>query len=52
MGYKKYNKAVGLQIIEEYKQGVSVEVLREKYGYKTRKSITDKIKNIDIYNKM
>ena len=44
MGYKKYNKAVDLQIIEEYKQGVSVEVLREKYGYKTRKSITDKIK--------
>lgn len=44
MGYKKYNEALDLQIIEEYKQGVSVEALREKYGYKTRKSITDKIK--------
>lgn len=44
MGYKKYSKEQELQIVEEYRQGVSVEILREKYGFKTRKSITDKVK--------
>lgn len=44
MGYKKYSKEQELQIIEEYKQGASADELALKYGYKTRKSITDKIK--------
>lgn len=44
MGYKKYSKEQELQIVEEYRQGVSSEILREKYGFKTKKSITDKVK--------
>lgn len=32
------------QLVSEYLDGVSVEVLRKKYGYKTRKSVTDKVK--------
>ena len=44
MGYKKYSKEQELQIVEEYRQGVPVEILKEKYGFKTRKSITDKVK--------
>lgn len=44
MGYKKYSREQELQIVEEYRQGAPVEVLREKYGFKTRKSITDKVK--------
>ena len=44
MGYKKYSTEQELQIIEEYRQGVSADDLAIKYGYKTRKSITDKIK--------
>ena len=44
MGYKKYSKEQELQIVEEYQQGASAEILREKYGFKTRKSITDKVK--------
>lgn len=44
MGYKKYSKEQEMQIVEEYKQGIPVEQLKEKYGYKTRKSITDKVK--------
>lgn len=44
MGYKKYSKEQELQIAEEYRQGVPVEILKEKYGFKTRKSITDKVK--------
>lgn len=44
MGYKKYSTEQELQIIEEYRQGASADDLALKYGYKTRKSITDKIK--------
>ena len=44
MGYKKYSKEQEMQIVKEYKQGIPVEQLKEKYGYKTRKSITDKVK--------
>lgn len=44
MGYKKYSTEQELKIIEEYRQGASADDLAIKYGYKTRKSITDKIK--------
>lgn len=44
MGYKKYTKEQELQIVEEYRQGVSADDLALKYGFKTRKSITDKVK--------
>lgn len=46
MGYKKYTKEQELQIVEEYRQGASADDLALKYGFKTRKSITDKVKNI------
>ena len=44
MGYKKLSKEQELQLIKEYKQGTPVTELMNKYGYKTKKSITDKIK--------
>ena len=44
MGYKKLSKEQELQLIEEYKKGTPVMELMAKYGYKTKKSITDKIK--------
>lgn len=44
MGYKKLSNEQELQIVEEYKQGVSCKELMYKYGFKTQKSITDKIK--------
>lgn len=44
MGYKKLSEQQEKQLIEEYKQGISVNSLMTKYGYKTKKSITDKIK--------
>lgn len=44
MGYKKLSKEQELQLVEEYKQGTSVIELMNKYGYKTKKSITDKVK--------
>lgn len=44
MGYKILSKNQELQIIEEYKNGTPVNELMTKYGYKTKKSITDKVK--------
>lgn len=44
MGYKKLSEKQELQLVEEYKQGASVTDLMNKYGYKTKKSITDKVK--------
>ena len=44
MGYKKLSKEQELQLIEEYKKGTPVVELMAKYGYKTKKSITDKVK--------
>lgn len=44
MGYKKLSKEEEIQLVEEYKQGVAVKDLMVKYGYKTKKSITDKVK--------
>ena len=32
------------QLVQEYLQGESMAILKEKYGYKTNKSITDKVK--------
>ena len=44
MGYKKLSKEQELQLVEEYKKGTPVVELMAKYGYKTKKSITDKVK--------
>lgn len=44
MGYKKLSNEQEIQIVEEYKQGISCKVLMNKYGFKTQKSITDKIR--------
>lgn len=44
MGYKKLSQEQELQLIEEYKQGTPVKELMLKYGYKTKKSILDKVK--------
>lgn len=54
MGYKKYSTEQELKIIEEYRSGVSADDLAVKYGFKTRKSITDKIKKYfpDDYQKI
>lgn len=44
MGYKKLSKEQELQLVEEYRKGTPVVSLMSKYGYKTKKSITDKVK--------
>lgn len=44
MGYKKLTNAEEKQLVEEYISGASVVSLMQKYGYKTKKSITDKVK--------
>ena len=44
VGYKKYSEAEEQIIVQEYIQGTPVKVLMEKYGFKTKKSITDKVK--------
>lgn len=44
MGYKKLSKEQELQLVKEYINGTPVKELMNKYGYKTKKSITDKIK--------
>lgn len=44
MGYKKLSKEQELQLVEEYKQGTPVIELMAKYDFKTKKSITDKVK--------
>lgn len=44
MGYKLLSKEQELQLVEEYRQGTPVITLMAKYGYKTKKSITDKVK--------
>ena len=44
MGYKKLSKEQEIQLVEEYKQGTPVIELMNKYGYKTKKSIMDKVK--------
>lgn len=44
MGYKILSKDQELQLVEEYMAGTPVVELMAKYGYKTKKSITDKVK--------
>ena len=44
MGYKIHSIEEEQQMVAEYISGVPVNVLLEKYGYKTKKSITDKVK--------
>lgn len=48
MGAPKYHKGICFQIAKEYKAGMTTGQLREKYGYKTNKSITDKLKQAGI----
>ena len=44
MGYQKISKEDELKLVEEYRNGASVSELMNRYGYKTKKSITDKVK--------
>lgn len=44
MGYKLHSIEEEKQMVQEYIDGVPVHVLMTKYGYKTKKSITDKVK--------
>lgn len=44
MGYKLHSNEEEKKLVEEYIQGAPVKILMEKYGYKTKKSITDKVK--------
>lgn len=44
MGFKKLSNEQELILVEEYRSGASVKSLMEKYGYSTKKSITDKVK--------
>jgi hypothetical protein len=41
---KKYSNEMEKRIVEEYLMGASTKFLMNKYGFKTRKSITDKVK--------
>lgn len=41
---KKYSEEMEKQIVNEYVMGASTKFLMNKYGFKTRKSITDKVK--------
>lgn len=54
MGYKKLSNEQELIMIEEYRNGTPINSLLKKYGYATRKSITDKIKKHypDQYNEI
>ena len=44
MGYKLHSTQEEKQMVQEYINGASVKNLMAKYGYKTKKSITDKVK--------
>ena len=44
MGYKKLSQEQELQLVQEYLNGTPVVEIMSKYGYKTKKSITDKVK--------
>lgn len=44
MGYKKLSNEQEKQLVQDYLNGIPVNVLMEKYGFKTKKSITDKVK--------
>lgn len=44
MGYQKLSEQEERQMVEEYLSGCSVTELMAKYGFKTKKSIADKVK--------
>ena len=44
MGYKKLSNIEEQQLVLEYIAGTPVNELMNKYGFKTKKSITDKVK--------
>lgn len=44
MGYKKISDEQELQLVQDYIDGTPVNVLMKRYNFKTKKSITDKIK--------
>lgn len=44
MGYKKLSIEQELALVEDYRNGASVKSLMEKYGFASKKSITDKVK--------
>lgn len=44
MGYKKLSNEQEKQLVQEYLDGTTVSSLMVKYGFKTKKSITDKVK--------
>ena len=54
MGYKKLSKEQELQLVQEYIDGAQVNILMEKYGFATKKSITDKVKKYypDTYKEL
>ena len=44
MGVKKISEKEERQLVQEYRDGASVKSLMRKYGFATKKSITDKVK--------
>lgn len=44
MGQKRLSKEQELQLVEDYRQGATVKSLMAKYGFASKKSITDKVK--------
>ena len=47
MGYKLHSTEEEKEMVQEYINGVPVKALMTKYGYKTKKSITDKVKKYE-----
>ena len=47
MGYKLHSTEEEKQMVQEYLNGVPVKTLMVKYGYKTKKSIADKVKKYE-----
>lgn len=47
LGYKIHTTEEEKQMVREYMEGVPVKTLMEKYGYKTKKSIADKVKKYE-----
>ena len=44
MSSRKLSEQEEMQLVKEYEQGAKVKDLMIKYGYKTKKSIADKVK--------
>lgn len=47
MGYKIHTTEEERQMVQEYIAGTPVKTLMSKYGYKTKKSVTDKVKKYE-----